>query len=166
MANELEYLVGKGKPPQHSQFRKGQSGNPSGRRRGSLNMATLLERALSERVAVTENGKRKTITKLEAMFKQLANKAASGDTRVIRLLMPFAETLLTSSRSTAKHEAPSPISLPSPAERRARALQTAKILSEIGYFDATAAVAPEAPDVIAETPVKTTAPDRDGGSRQ
>ena len=56
MVSDREYAVGKGRPPQHTRFRKGQSGNPTGRRKGSLNMATLLERALNERVAVTENG--------------------------------------------------------------------------------------------------------------
>jgi Family of unknown function (DUF5681) len=142
MAIEREYTVGKGKPPQHTRFQKGQSGNPKGHRKGSRNVATLLEQALNERVVVTENGKRKTITKLEAMLKQLANKAASGDHRAIKLLMPLAETYLASSRSPAS-DAPAP--LPSAAERRARALETIKILKEVGYFDhAIGATTPEA----------------------
>ena len=134
MPTEREYTVGKGRPPQHTRFQRGQSGNPKGRRKGSRNVATLLEQALNERVVVTENGKRKTITKLEAMFKQLANKAASGDHRAIKLLMPLAETCLASSSSAAS-DAPAPAPLPSAAERRARALETIKILKEVGYFD-------------------------------
>jgi hypothetical protein len=144
MAIEPEYAVGKGKPPQHTRFQKGQSGNPKGRRKGSTNVATLLDHALNERVVVTENGKRKTITKLEAMLKQLANKAASGDHRAIKLLMPLAETYLASSRSPASDEA-APAPLPSAAERRARALETIRILKEVGYFDhAIGATTPEA----------------------
>ena len=50
MAIEREYTVGKGKPPQHTRFQKGQSGNPKGHRQGSRNVATLLEQALNERV--------------------------------------------------------------------------------------------------------------------
>jgi hypothetical protein len=91
MAGEREYAVGKGKPPQHTRFQTGRSGNPTGRRRGSKNVATLLEQVLNERVIVTENGKRRTITKLEAMLKQLANKAASGDLRATKLLIPLAD---------------------------------------------------------------------------
>jgi hypothetical protein len=166
MVSDREYAVGKGKPPKHTRFRKGKSGNPTGRRRGSLNMATLLERALNERVAVTENGKHKTITKLQAMLKQLANKAASGDTRVIRLLMPLAETFLVPARSAAKDEAPTPVSLPSAAERKARALETARILKDIGYFDGAVGVASETQADGVEAPVERVTNDQDGGSQQ
>jgi hypothetical protein len=87
MVNDQEYVVGKGRPPRHSRFKKGQSGNPSGRRKGSKNVATLLKQVLNERVTVAENGQRKRITKLEAMLKQLANKGASGDQRAISLVL-------------------------------------------------------------------------------
>ena len=165
MFSDREYAVGKGKPPKHTRFRKGQSGNPTGRRKGSLNMATLLERALNERVAVTENGKYKTITKLEAMLKQLANKAASGDTRVIRLLIPLAETFLASSHSAARNDAATAAPLPSAADRKARALETARILKEIGYLDDAAVGAPETQAERAEAPAETGRNDQDGGSR-
>jgi hypothetical protein len=73
--------VGYGNPPKATRFKKGQSGNPKGRRQGTLNVATVLERALREKVVINENGRRKTITKLEAVIKQLVNKGASGDLR-------------------------------------------------------------------------------------
>ncbi len=49
-------------------------------------MATVLERTLRENVVITEGGRRKTITKLEAAIKQLTNKAASGDLKALQLL--------------------------------------------------------------------------------
>jgi len=49
-------------------------------------MATVLERTLREKVTVNENGKKRTVTKLEAAVKQLADKAASGDLRALQLL--------------------------------------------------------------------------------
>jgi hypothetical protein len=73
-------------PPEHTRFKAGQSGNPKGRPKGTLNMATVLERALREKVVVNEHGKRKTVTKLEAAIKQLINKAASGDLKALQLL--------------------------------------------------------------------------------
>ena len=78
--------VGYCNPPAHTRFKRGQSGNPLGRPRGTLNMATVLERTLREKVVINENGKRRTITKLEAAMKQLINKAASGDLKAFQLL--------------------------------------------------------------------------------
>src|SRR4051794_26939196 len=72
--------VGYGKPPRHSRFKKGQSGNP----RGRPSLARVAYRILNEKIRVRENGERRTITKLEAMLKQLANKGVSGDLRAIR----------------------------------------------------------------------------------
>ena len=80
------YEVGFGKPPAGTRFQKGRSGNPKGRPKGTLNMATVLARTLRERVIINENGQRKVITKLEAAVKQLVNKAASGDLRALRHL--------------------------------------------------------------------------------
>jgi hypothetical protein len=80
------YDVGFRKPPKASQFRKGASGNPRGRPRGSSNWAIVLERALQEKVVINENGERRTVTKFVAAMKQLANQAASGNQGAIRLL--------------------------------------------------------------------------------
>ena len=78
--------VGYCNPPAHSRFQKGQSGNPKGRPCGTRNMAAVLERTLRERVVINENGKRRTVTKLEAAIKQLTNKAASGELKALQLL--------------------------------------------------------------------------------
>jgi hypothetical protein len=93
MANDRkrDYAVGYGKPPRPTQFKKGQSGNPNGRARGSKNLATLIMAALNEPVVVTQNGRRKTITKLEAMTTQLANKGASGESKATQLLLGMVQ---------------------------------------------------------------------------
>ena len=80
------YEVGFGKPPAGTRFKKGQSGNPRGRPKGTLNMASVLARTLREKVVINENGQRKVITKLEAAIKQLTNKAASGELKALQLL--------------------------------------------------------------------------------
>ena len=81
------YTVGYGRPPEDSRFRAGQSGNPKGRPKGARNRTAILDHALNERVVVTDHGKRKSITKQEAIFKQLVNKAASGDYRAAQLVL-------------------------------------------------------------------------------
>src|SRR5436190_1415506 len=73
-----EHTVGYRKPPTHSRFKKGKSGNPNGRPKGTVNFATVLLKTLREKVVIKENGRRTVITKLEASVKQLVNKAASG----------------------------------------------------------------------------------------
>jgi Family of unknown function (DUF5681) len=78
-------------PPRHTRFRKGQSGNPKGRVKNSKNLATVLMATVHEAVTVTESGRRRSITKLEAMSKQLVNKAASGDPRATQLLMQMIQ---------------------------------------------------------------------------
>ena len=78
--------VGYRNPPQHTRFRKGQSGNPNGRPKGSLNMATVLERTLREKVVISDNGGRKSVTKLEAAVRQLIDKATLGELKALQLL--------------------------------------------------------------------------------
>jgi len=88
------YLVGYGKPPVHTQFKKGQSGNPNGRPKGVVNFHTAILRAAEAKIHVMENGRSKTITKLEAATIQVTNKAAAGDVRAYELLsrlIPYAE---------------------------------------------------------------------------
>ena len=83
--------VGYGKPPEPTRFKKGVSGNPKGRPKGSLNVTTVLSKTLREKVVINEHGRRKTITKLEAALKQLVNKAASGDLRALSQLVVLAQ---------------------------------------------------------------------------
>src|SRR5689334_12593389 len=83
--------VGYGRPPKQTRFQKGRSGNPLGRPKGALNLATVLARTLQEPVVITEQGRKKTITKFDAAVKQLVNKAASGEARAIAQLFPLVQ---------------------------------------------------------------------------
>src|ERR1700722_14983477 len=134
---DADYEVGFGRPPKHTQFQKGRSGNPKGRRRGTRNASTLLDEALNELVIVTENGLRKKETKLDAIIQQLVNRAAQGDHRATQLLLANQIPRIEeheASRSATAERAPLPPP-PSPEEKRMRDLEIAKILRQSGYLD-------------------------------
>ena len=86
-SGEPPYDVGYAKPPSRTRFKPGQSGNPRGRPRGAKNFVTAIEGELRARVTVTENGRRKRVTKREVIAKRLVNCAAEGDLRAIPLLL-------------------------------------------------------------------------------
>jgi hypothetical protein len=89
-----DYRVGYGRPPAEHQFRPGQSGNPRGRPRGILNLKTDLAKELAERVQVTENGRRVTLSKQRLLLKALTAKAVKGDTKAAGILINLvAQTL-------------------------------------------------------------------------
>src|SRR2546421_104291 len=91
--NKRDYEVGYGKPPCHTRFTKGQSGNPRGRPPGAKNLKTLLSDALNEFVIVTENGGRRKITKREAIITQLVNRSASADFRALKILLDMVRDI-------------------------------------------------------------------------
>lgn len=93
MTDTPEYEVGYRRPPRKSRFKKGQSGNPRGRPKGSKNLASIIHATVRERITITENGRRRRISKLEAAAKQTANKAAAGDTKAFRLLSEMLQQL-------------------------------------------------------------------------
>jgi hypothetical protein len=75
------YEVGYGKPPVEKQFKQGQSGNPKGRAKGSKNGRTIYNNECDIRLEVTENGKKRKVTKRELVYKATVNNAIKGDTR-------------------------------------------------------------------------------------
>ena len=85
--DERDYEVGYGKPPRHTCFEPGRSGNPRGRPPGAKNMKTLLSKALNELVVVTEPGGRRKVSKREAIVTQLVNRSAKADYKAIQILL-------------------------------------------------------------------------------
>ncbi len=91
--NHSDYEVGYSKPPQHTRFAKGQSGNPRGRPSGAKNFTTLLREALNEPVIVTENGGRRKVSKRQAIVTQLVNRSATADFRAIKILLDIVRDM-------------------------------------------------------------------------
>lgn len=85
--DEPSYEVGFGKPPRHSRFQPGVSGNPRGRSPAAKNTSTIVRDALTAKVKLKENGRTRSMSKLEVSMTQLANKAAGGDLKAIAMVL-------------------------------------------------------------------------------
>jgi hypothetical protein len=93
MPPKPDYEVGYKKPPEHTRFKKGQSGNPRGRPRGAKNMATLLGEALDEKVTLTDNGRRRKVSKREIIVTQLVNRSAQADLKAMQILLGMVQEI-------------------------------------------------------------------------
>jgi hypothetical protein len=84
------YEIGYGKPPKHTRFRAGRSGNPAGRRKGVRNLTTDVKRTLQVPVKVTESGRARKISTQEGALMLLREKALQGDARALDRLLELA----------------------------------------------------------------------------
>ena len=84
---EKEYEVGYRRPPKRTQFKKGESGNPKGRPKGSRGLEKVVMEELKAKITVNENGRSKRVRKVEAIAKQMVNKAMTGDPKAISLVI-------------------------------------------------------------------------------
>jgi hypothetical protein len=98
------FLIGYKKPPRQTQFKPGQSGNPTGRPKKRTSFAESIEKELNTRITVNEGGERRKITKLQAIAKQQTNKALNGDLKATALLMRAIEP-----RESEQIDNPSPL---------------------------------------------------------
>jgi hypothetical protein len=87
------YRVGYGKPPKHSQFKKGVSGNKRGRRKGSRNRNTLIRQAARRQITVTVNGTPRPISRAQAIVLSLAAEAHAGDPHALFRLLNWIDRM-------------------------------------------------------------------------
>lgn len=85
-----DYEVGYSKPPKSGQFKKGQSGNPKGRPKGSKNIPDLYRDLLEEKVAIKENGEKKIITCQRAIARRVRADALQGKDKAIDRMLEHA----------------------------------------------------------------------------
>jgi len=90
------YQVGYGKPPSATRFKKGKSGNPSGRPKklSTLDPGVILDSIDNEEIVVIDQGKRKRMTKAEIYIRQLFSSAIKGDMKAARQVVEMAADYL------------------------------------------------------------------------
>jgi hypothetical protein len=87
------FSVGYGRPPVHSRFQPGQSGNPKGRRKGQRNVRTVVDGELSQRIKVREGNRTRSLTKLDGFVVTLVNAALKGDAKAWASLINLLRSL-------------------------------------------------------------------------
>lgn len=85
--SEPNYAVGYGRPPTHTQFKPGQSGNPKGRSAQSPNLATIVRQVLGEQTPIRIGGRVRRMSKIEALFRSLLARAFKGDLKALHGLL-------------------------------------------------------------------------------
>jgi len=82
-----DYEIGYRKPPTQYRFKKGQSGNPKGRPKGTKNLLTDVLEELAEKSNVTIGGEAKRLSNQRIMVKAQSEKAKRGDPRAFDALL-------------------------------------------------------------------------------
>ena len=101
MTDEKTYSVGYKRPPQHTRFKAGQSGNPKGKAIGTLNLKNDLEQELSERISIREGDRSSRISKLRALLKAMMVKGLKGDTKAASFVLQLVAKMITSKEEPA-----------------------------------------------------------------
>jgi hypothetical protein len=84
------YRIGYGKPPKHTRFRPGTSGNPTGKRKGARSLSTAVKKALLVPVKLKDGGKARKVSTQEAVLMRLREKALKGDARSLDRIIELA----------------------------------------------------------------------------
>ena len=85
-----DYQVGFGKPPKATQFKPGQSGNPTGRPKGGKGVKTIMRAIADRKLTMTVDGKKRRVSRLEALFERLIHDALKGDARAQHQFLSLA----------------------------------------------------------------------------
>ena len=93
-SEDEEEQVGYGKPPKHSRFKKGQSGNPRGRRSAALEQFRGWEnpivKYLLDDMTVTIKGKKATMPVMDVLMQATIRNAIGGCPRSLKILLDAA----------------------------------------------------------------------------
>lgn len=86
-AAKSDYAVGYGRPPVHTRFKPGMSGNPKGRRKGARGLNTLARELLTEKVPVRTPSGEKKMHRIEAVLHKTFELALKGNPRALTQIL-------------------------------------------------------------------------------
>src|SRR5919198_3003698 len=79
------HSIGYGRPPIHSRFKPGQSGNPEGRPKGNCNEAAELRKFYTGKIAVRVGGKKRRVSRFLALAWSQWEGGMKGNQRAAQL---------------------------------------------------------------------------------
>jgi Family of unknown function (DUF5681) len=86
-SSDRSYAVGYGRPPLHSRFKPGQSGNPKGRPRQSRNLRTIVKKVCEQAMEIREGGRLRRMPTMEVLVRTLVSRGLKGDPKAVASLM-------------------------------------------------------------------------------
>lgn len=94
--------VGYRRPPVHSRFQKGQSGNPGGRPKKVPDFMEDAVEILGGTVTGQAKGKSITLPTVQAVFRTVCRRALKGDSQALRRVIELSLTLGSAARDKAE----------------------------------------------------------------
>jgi hypothetical protein len=88
--NRPGYAVGYRRPPSHTRFRPGKSGNPKGRPKNSRNLRTIIQDALTARIVLRQGQGKRSISKLEGIVLRQVEGALKGNDKAALATLKMA----------------------------------------------------------------------------
>ncbi len=89
-ATQAAPKIGYGRPPEHSRFAPGRSGNPKGRAKGASGFKTDLMDTLKMPVIVNDGGRKRKISSQQAALLRLRERALKGEPRAVEKYLQLA----------------------------------------------------------------------------
>jgi len=82
-AKSADYNIGYRKPPKHSRFKPGQSGNPKGRPKGARSLQTIVRELMTQKVPIRTAKGIKKMTHMEALMHKALEQGYAGNLRAL-----------------------------------------------------------------------------------
>lgn len=126
-----DYEVGYGKPPRHSRYKPGQSGNPKGRPRGALSLNTIVRKRMHEIVSLKTARGISRVPRIEGLFMKAMEVGGRGEIRALERLFAMYVAAFPEPAEASEPVGPVDPGLVSDADKAILALMRAEMAAEL-----------------------------------